>query len=305
MKQINPEDYRIFECITGSKLYGTDTPESDIDYRGVFVPPRETLLDPFTPLEIKDSGFEEEDRSLYSLGKFFKLCAEANPNIVELLFVPEEFRVFDSDIWNLIVQNRNLFLSKKIKYTFTGYSVAQLKAIIRHREWFINPPDHKPTRKEYGLTDSPLVAEANLQNALSLPNFLYKEEYQNEMQREREYREVKKRWDNYQQWDKNRNPKRKASEEKIGFDGKCASHLFRLMLEGKRLLLDQDLQFPLPEANWLLSIKDGFYSYEEVLDMAKNMESEFETWYEESSLPNKPDINGIKDLYFEIIEDVL
>ena len=100
------EKHKIFECISGSRLYGLNKPNSDFDYRGVVIPPMEVLLNPFENFEQKDKGFEEEDRTLYALGKFFKLCADANPNIVELLFVPQSHILFKTPHWNLILQNK-------------------------------------------------------------------------------------------------------------------------------------------------------------------------------------------------------
>jgi len=304
MKQFDPIEHRIFEGVTGSRLYGTATPDSDYDSRGVCIPPLEVLLDPFMRFNVKDS-FDGEDRSIYDLGNFLKLCSDNNPNVLEMLFVPDSFVMYKTKTWDKIISNRDLFLSKNIKHRFLGYAFSQLEAIKRHREWFISPPDHKPTREEFGLTQTPLVSEANIQNMMGVPNELFKEKHYEELQRERKYREVKKKWDNYIQWKTNRNPKRKASEEAIGFDGKYASHLFRLMSEGKELLLTGNITFPLPNAEWLLSIKNGFYQYEEILEMAKSMESEFETWYNESPLPHKPNINAIKQLYFEIVKEGL
>lgn len=300
MKNFDPLDYRIFEGITGSQLYGTNTPESDFDSRGVCVPPLEILLDPFMKFTVKDS-FEGEDRSIFELGKFINLCADNNPNVLEMLFIPDEFVLHKTNSWKKVIEQRHLFLSKNIKHRFLGYAFSQLEAIKRHREWFINPPDHKPTREEFGLSQSPLVSEANIQNMMGVPNNLFKQEYYEELQNERRYRETKKKWDNYMQWQTNRNPKRKASEEQIGFDGKYASHLFRLMSEGKELLLTGKITFPLPNAEWLLSIKQGFYSYEQILEMAKTMESEFEIWYEQSPLPNTPNRNKLKELYYDIV----
>lgn len=302
MKQFDPIEHRIFEGVTGSRLYGTATPDSDYDSRGVCIPPLEVLLDPFMRFNVKDS-FDGEDRSIYDLGNFLKLCSDNNPNVLEMLFVPDSFVMYKTKTWDKIISNRDLFLSKNIKHRFLGYAFSQLEAIKRHREWFISPPDHKPTREEFGLTQTPLVSEANIQNMMGVPNELFKEKHYEELQRERKYREVKKKWDNYIQWKTNRNPKRKASEEAIGFDGKYASHLFRLMSEGKELLLTGNITFPLPNAEWLLSIKNGFYQYEEILEMAKTMESEFETWYNESPLPHKPNINAIKELYFQIVKE--
>lgn len=304
MKQFDPIEHRIFEGVTGSRLYGTATPDSDYDSRGVCIPPLEVLLDPFMRFNVKDS-FDGEDRSIYDLGNFLKLCSDNNPNVLEMLFVPDSFVMYKTKTWDKIISNRDLFLSKNIKHRFLGYAFSQLEAIKRHREWFISPPDHKPTREEFGLTQTPLVSEANIQNMMGVPNELFKEKHYEELQRERKYREVKKKWDNYMQWKTNRNPKRKASEEAIGFDGKYASHLFRLMSEGKELLLTGNITFPLPNAEWLLSIKNGFYQYEKILEMAKTMESEFETWYNESPLPHKPNINAIKELYFQIVKETL
>ena len=301
MKQFNPIDYRIFEGITGSQLYGTSTPESDSDSRGVCIPPMDVLLDPFMNFEQKDSGFEEPDRAIYALAKFMKLCADANPNIVELLFIPPKYTTFTSFEWYKILDNKNLFLSKNIKHRFLGYAFAQLDAIKRHREWFINPPSHKPTREEFGLGQTPIVSEANLQNALAVPHDLYLPQYHQELINERAYRDTKKKWDNYQQWQKNRNPRRKGTEEQFGYDTKYASHLFRLMSEGEELLLSGNITFPLKNAEWLLAIKNGLYEYEKIIEMAEETEKKFDLWYEQSTLPHNPNRNALKELYFEIV----
>lgn len=302
-KQFDPRKYLIFEAIVGSKLYGTSNEFSDTDLRGICIPPMNVLLDPFMGFEVKDSGFEEEDRAIYNLGHWMKLCADANPNIIELLFIPNKFRVYSSMIWELILDNKNLFLSKKIKHTFTGYAFSQMKKMELHREWFENPPTHKPTREEFGLTQSPVISEGLLQNALQLKHEFFKEEYLEEIRKEKSYREAKKKWDNYYSWLTQRNPERRAMEEKFGYDGKFASHVFRLMSEGKELLLTGNITFPLPNADWLLSIKEGFYSYEQIMEMARTMEQEFELWYEQSSLPMKPNRNKIKELYLSIVKD--
>ena len=72
--EFDVEGNRIFEAIVGSRLYGTQTPESDYDYRGVCIPPMKVLLDPFSGFEQQDKGFKEEDRTIYNLSKFFKIC---------------------------------------------------------------------------------------------------------------------------------------------------------------------------------------------------------------------------------------
>jgi len=294
------EDYKIFECVTGSRLYGTATPESDLDIRGVCIPPLEVLIDPFNKFEQQDSGFDE-DKAIYSLDKFINLCANANPNIIELLFVPKESILFSNEYWDSVMEYKHLFLSKKVKYTFTGYAFSQLNAIKNHRQWFIDPPKEKPTRKMFGLTDKPIVSGENLQNAFNIPHEMFKDEYHDEFVRERNYRVAKQKWDNYVAWRDNRNPKRKELEDRFGYDCKHASHLIRLMTEGKELLLTGNITFPLPNADEILAIKNGKYTYDEILTMAENMDKDFELWYGQSPLPHSPDKKALSKLYFAII----
>jgi uncharacterized protein len=301
MKRFNPEEYLIFEGITGSNLYGTATPDSDIDYRGICLEPIEVMLNPFTSFEQKDAGFEEEDRAIYSLGKFLKLCAESNPNIVELLFIPENKTLVKTKEWDAILANKNLFLSKKAKFRFLGYGYAQLNLIKRHRQWFLNPPKSKPQRSDFKLTETPLISGENLDIALNIPHALFKDEFHDELVRERNYRLAKKQWDNYISWRDNRNPKRKGYEEKFGYDLKCAMHLVRLMNEGKELLLTGNLVFPLDNAKELLEIKNGKYSFDEFLLLAEDMKNQFELWYDQSPLPKSPDRNSLTELYLDII----
>jgi uncharacterized protein len=302
MQTFNPEDCLIFDCITGSNLYGTATKDSDIDYRGVCIPPIDILLNPFIRFDQKDSGFVVKDRTIYNLSKFMILCADANPNIIELLFVPDKNIIFKDDRWDLIVENRKYFLSKKAKYTFTGYAWSQLNAIKSHRQWFLNPPKNKPQRKDFGLTDSPIVSGENLQSVLNVSQDLFMPEYREEFAREREYRQTKQKWDNYISWRDNRNPARRELEDKYEFDCKHASHLFRLMTEGKELLLTGNITFPLENAEELLAIKNGKYSYDEMLEKAEMMDKEFESWYNQSPLPNAPNRNALAKLYLNIIK---
>lgn len=300
MKTFDPLDYLIFEGYSGSHLYGTATEDSDVDSRGVSIPPMEVLLDPFNEFSVKDSFEDGKDRAIYSLKQFFKLCADNNPNVLELLFVPTNKTIFSSYAWEKIKQNRHMFLSKNIKHRFLGYAISQLEKIKRHREWFLNPPSHKPTREEFGLGHTSLVTETVLPHVFGIPQNLFVDEHRGEFARERAYRDAKRIWDNYDRWQKERNPKRRGAEELYGYDSKCATHLFRLLGEGETLLKTGDLVFPLPNAKELLEIKKGKYTFEEILEEAAKTEEKFNDWYNESHLPNKPDRNGLTELYFEL-----
>ena len=147
----------------GSHSYGINTTGSDVDYKGIFVATKEYYLG-LKNIEQKDRGWEEDsdrfpvlngvkDLVFYEIRKYLKLAKDANPNILELLFESDEFYQYIHPIGQKLIDNRELFLSKKIKYTYSGYAYAQIRKIKSHRKWLLNPPSKKPTAEDYGLTD--------------------------------------------------------------------------------------------------------------------------------------------------------
>jgi predicted nucleotidyltransferase len=138
----------IFECISGSRAYGTATPESDTDLRGVFLLPAAHYLQLHDVVnQVSD---EMNDITYYTLKRFFELAADANPNILELLFVPDDCIQKMSKEWEKVKANRNLFISKRVLYTYSGYAVAQIKKAKGQNKLVNNPmPEQKPTKEDY------------------------------------------------------------------------------------------------------------------------------------------------------------
>lgn len=139
----------ISEFITGSNLYGTNTPDSDVDTRGVFIP----TIEYFLGFAQQTKGYSDkiDDTEYHELRHFFKLALKCNPNIIEYFFIPPEKMLKSSKEWEIILENKDLFLSNKAKYTFTGYAFSQMKRIKNHRSWLLHPPKKKPERTDFGL----------------------------------------------------------------------------------------------------------------------------------------------------------
>jgi len=151
----------------GSHSYGINTDGSDEDYKGIFVATKEYYLG-LRNIEQKDRGWEEDSRCFpilngvkdlvfYELRKYLKLAKDANPNILELLFESPEFYEYIHPIGQKLLDNRDLFLSKKIRYSYSGYAYAQIRKIKSHRKWLLDPPNKKPVAEDYGLTDSSAI----------------------------------------------------------------------------------------------------------------------------------------------------
>ena len=86
--------------LAGSKLYGNSTPQSDTDYRGIFIAPKETKLGILGAVEqlegievyksLKKAGLELEETNdivIWELNRFVKLAADSNPNIFDTLCI--------------------------------------------------------------------------------------------------------------------------------------------------------------------------------------------------------------------------
>jgi uncharacterized protein len=345
------EDSTIFLTIAGSKSYGTNTPESDTDVRGVCIPKDKTYYFGYglNVFEQQDKGWED-DRVIYDLRKFIKLAVDNNPNILELLFVDQRFWLSYHPAWLDLHNSAYQFLSKKVKHSFSGYAFAQLKRIKSHRAYLLNPPKKKPERSDYGLSEKKMLSNDSigaiqwlfskfLENSIEELSFsdATKEELRNVnyigltqsnmsrdlpeaawkviqqgsnvsdevidvMMKEKAYNNALNEWNAYEGWKKTRNPKRVALEEKFGFDTKHAMHLVRLMRMGIEILETNNLKVFRPDREELLAIRNGLWSYDQVIQYANDCEQKMNDLYKTTNLPNSPNRVFLDMLCQKVIE---
>ena len=110
----------------GSISYGTNLPTSDVDIRGIFTRKPYDILANKTCDQIEDS---KTDTTIYSIEKIFKLMANCNPNVIELLGLKPEHYLYVNKYGQMILDNADLFLSKIAVYSFGGYANAQLRRL--------------------------------------------------------------------------------------------------------------------------------------------------------------------------------
>lgn len=128
----------------GSISYGLDTPESDIDIRGIVMPSPEDILgvgyliDPEEKankrLVFGKEGFEQvtdipTDTTIYSLSKIVKLMYKCNPNTIEILGCKPEHYTMVSEYGKMLLDNKEIFLSKLAYGSFAGYARAQFQRL--------------------------------------------------------------------------------------------------------------------------------------------------------------------------------
>lgn len=161
-KQIESRGALLCLSLSGSKAYGLDNENSDFDLLGVYQAPTAQLLQliggpeetihranqvcpacvnrtncvvdgqpVFTCPTCNGTG-QLPDFTVHELGKFFSLASKANPTILELLYLDS---LKNSPKWQLVLENRDMFISTAIRRTYGGYAKDQLnKKRLREKQ---------------------------------------------------------------------------------------------------------------------------------------------------------------------------
>lgn len=116
--------------LSGSHAYGTNNPDSDFDYRGVFLAPTNDFLGVSTATE--QYVREEPDITLFEAKKFFQLALQGNPNILEILWLPEYLHVHEV-YGQAMLALRHAVLSEQVEKRYLGFANGQMHKIRNGR----------------------------------------------------------------------------------------------------------------------------------------------------------------------------
>lgn len=119
---------------------------------------------------------------------------------------------------------------------------------------------------------------------------------------ERRYETVRKEWESFQTWQRERNPARAELEAKYGFDSKHAMHLVRLLRMCREILTTKEVHVRRPDAAELLEIRNGAWTYEQLIEWAEREDLELEKVSEQSTLPKGPDMHAIDRLCINLVQ---
>lgn len=124
----------ILECISGSKAYGLDTPQSDMDIKGAFIASKAWF---YGLNQISQLNNPSNDITFYELKRLMDLLLSNNPTVLELLFTPKESILFQHPVMEMLQPEQ--FLSKRCEKTFAGYAITQIKKAKGLQKKILNP----------------------------------------------------------------------------------------------------------------------------------------------------------------------
>ena len=304
------------KMIFGSHLYGTNTPESDTDYKGVFMPSKEEILLGRIPKAISETtkkGNEEKntvediDTDTYSLHYFIYLACEGETVALDMLHAPPRMVIETSEIWEELVSLRSKFYTKNLK-AFVGYCRKQAA------KYGIKGSRLASAKKvnEFLKEQNSEVKLADVWDLLPLPEHVYMisdhksglRMYQVCGKKLQETAKVEYVIPILERFIEQYGERAKLAEKNEGIDWKAVSHALRAGYQTRYILKEGTIIFPLPEATFLRIVKQGQLHYtKEVAPVLENLMDEIEELSAISSLPEKVDRKSWDEWLIKKVEE--
>jgi predicted nucleotidyltransferase len=124
IEEKSPNAKPLLLVIRGSHAYGTNIETSDTDYAGVFIQSQEDIFGFNYKEQIND---DKNDTVIYEIKRFLQLLSSNNPTVLELLNTPPDCIIYKDPIFNLILDNRDKFITKVCAKSFGGYGKMQIQ----------------------------------------------------------------------------------------------------------------------------------------------------------------------------------
>ena len=144
IEEKSPGSKPLYLVIRGSHAYGTNIETSDTDYSGVFIQSEDDILGNKYIEQIND---DKNDTVIYEIRRFLELLGTNNPTVLELLNTPEDCILYKDPIFDLVLNDREKFITKICAKSLGGYAKQQIskaKGQNKKQNW----EKDKVTRKE-------------------------------------------------------------------------------------------------------------------------------------------------------------
>jgi hypothetical protein len=284
----------------GSHLYGTSTPTSDEDWKGVFVPEtRDVLLGHIPKTANSERGQDgvknapgELDLENYSLHHFVRLAVQGQTVALDMLFAPASLTVRGPHvyIWDEIQKERHRFISKSMN-AFIGYARSQAAKYSLKGDRLNKLRAFHDIVNVYALKTHGEGRMADIWDRLERDDERRNPQGIRELQiAGKWFGETTEAWlvqDSLEGLIKRYGNRTQSAADAGGIDWKALSHAVRVSMELEDLLRDGEIMFPLPYASLLLNIKQGRESLENVQRLIDDSLTRVEELAASSGLPEK------------------
>jgi hypothetical protein len=241
-------------------------------------------------------GKKEYDFTVYNIVKYFQLCMQNNPNMLDSLFTPDNCVIHATPISKLVRDNRKMFLHKGSWHKYKGYAFSQMGRYATVSD----------TQK--------LGRLANFMTDFGIPNAGFHDNFKIEVSRRKDMisadfpdhvthlEDLTVGDFNTYEVMINQLTTRQLKSVEAGIDTKSMYHIVRLMLEAEQIMTEHDLDL-LRNREQLKSIRRGEWSLERLVSYFHEKEAALEQVYLDSTLQRAPDEEAIRRLLLQCLEE--
>jgi hypothetical protein len=321
---------KILEIKFGSHLYGTNTPESDLDYKAIYVPTAKEIVLGNYPKTIQTqrnkahgerNTKDDVDVETVSLDRFLELLCDGQTMALDMLFAPPKMFVgFDplwADFWIEIVSNKHEFLSSNVN-AFVGYARQQaakygvkgtrMDALKNTLDLLAKLPPHdklidhqlaivelvEMSKHLISLEKTPLVEIVHC----AAPNGRTEPHLHVAGRKIPFHALIKYGTEIFGKIYKGYGERAFKAQLAGGKDYKALSHAVRVNSEAKELLETGKITFPRPDADLLLKIKKIEMPFEEISEVIEQGLADLMIAQEKSTLRAEPNREYAQDIVF-------
>lgn len=320
----------IFRTIAGSRLYGTNTANSDTDYKSVHLPSkRDILIRPKRDMVRSTSsggtnanGAEDVDNESFELQRFLKLAGDMQTIPVEMLFVGDRgYKIEASSVyynqctwgpvWKTVRENRHRILNRNTD-AFVGYCKGQaVRYSMRGNRLntFIQVVEVLSRYAGTGAKVQTVKDELlSIEGVRVIPKpegngpVDYLDVYGRQTPMTVRIGEALKIYDKPV---KEAGKRANLAQQANGADWKALYHAVRIAEQGVSLFREGVVKFPCQNVPLLMRIRNGEMEMDEVLDYFDERAAELQMIGSDSPLAEKPDREWIDGFVAEEYEKVV
>lgn len=302
----------LFKTVFGSHLYGTNTPASDTDYKGVYMEPIENIIlgrakdviihktKQGNVLGVRNTSVDV-DEEYKELRRFLFDCQKGQTYALDMLFSPKSMWLEESPEWLFIQKNRKLLLSKNVE-SYIGYCRTQagkyglkgsrLGELLRVIEFLKLMPE-----KDRLIDALTIFDESEYARRVTTEHFPHGrtepvvQTYFEVLGKKFEMKAfVKDVLVSLESLNAMYGERARMAMRNEGLDWKAISHAFRCCYQLIALAKNEEIVFPLPEADFLKRVKQGEIPYVELQDSLYCLMEDAVKRVESSTLPQKANI---------------
>ena len=300
---------KVFKCIFGSELYGTNTPQSDRDYKGIFKAPLSDIVlgrESHTIFENEESKRDDGrnnpdavDCEWIELRRFVKDCLAGQTYALDMLFSPYNMWVEYTCYWDAIILARNKLLSKDVKpyigycrqqATKYGLKGSRLGELIRVIEWLESLPQGDLLSEHISKLEESEFAWVEYKVFKSQLKDTHQQFLVVLDKRFPVNATIKKMLESLNILRAKYGSRAVEAMNNENIDWKAVSHAYRCMYQLAELAETGEIKFPLKDADKLKAIKLGQIPWEKCNDeLYQLMEETIKKVENSKVLPDKPD----------------